>query len=494
MKTLFVCAFALLCTITLCAQEQKEVQALPELQEWYSIKGGFSNSIVSYLPGFDSSGGGLNAIVVGKGDTAPTWYNRFPYDTTNHFTWVERSGNYIVYGDFNGDGIRDYWGAYDRLYKGIKNGSFPNLKPDTNYYTEGLGYRFVADYNGDGYDDMLQQWSGAPCTNCPLFRIVWGGKDLKKLKQSTVGNFTDMKSGKMIGVYQNENKQWRVIAFQSNNGEEAFFLYELQIKKTGEIHTVELKELDVIRKFKTDVNERVFEPLSVRLLTNTEKEEITVHAIRAKKGYSEIWRIVNDTFSESRKSTRIGTTVSSSLLTMSITGEGAENYIQPFINQSERYHAVYSSSVWNDTVPKAKIPYSSSYKWLTCTGIGDVNGDGINDVAGGFDGGMVVYLGTNILNTLNAAVVNTFSIHQNEPNPITKDRKTRLPLSLNKAGNYTLQLYNIRGTKVKTLFDGFLNDGEIKLPLDLTGLPSGMYIVKMSNGTQTRERAIMIGE
>jgi len=67
-------------------------------------------------------------------------------------------------------------------------------------------------------------------------------------------------------------------------------------------------------------------------------------------------------------------------------------------------------------------------------------------------------------------------------------------VSLKQGGNYAITLYSLQGSKIKDLFSGELSEGEHKIPLDLMGLSAGMYIVKMSTGSISRERAIMIGE
>jgi hypothetical protein len=67
-------------------------------------------------------------------------------------------------------------------------------------------------------------------------------------------------------------------------------------------------------------------------------------------------------------------------------------------------------------------------------------------------------------------------------------------VSLKKQGNYSIVLYSLQGSKIKELFNGELSEGEHNIPLDLMDLSAGMYIVKMNNGSVSRERAIMIGE
>ena len=103
MKTL-LSLFSLILILAVPVFAQEPIQNLPILQEWYSWPGAYGK-VISYLPNFKKNGG-ENAIVQGRKNN-PTWFNRFAYDTVNQFSWKDDGANYIVRGDFNGDGFAD---------------------------------------------------------------------------------------------------------------------------------------------------------------------------------------------------------------------------------------------------------------------------------------------------------------------------------------------------------------------------------------------------
>jgi hypothetical protein len=166
------------------------------------------------------------------------------------------------------------------------------------------------------------------------------------------------------------------------------------------------------------------------------------------------------------------------------------------IHINETRFVIYSGDETKRLLPRTVFPKNVCDIDAGIYYIGDVNKDGIGDIALGADGCFSVYLGLDwrTVNINSVAEYNSFKIHQNIPNPIQKDRKTLLPVSLKKQGNYSIVLYSLQGSKIKDLFNGELSEGEHKIPLDLMGLSAGMYIVKMSTGSVSRERAIMIGE
>ena len=108
MKSFFRSLAVLLCAATLIAQDYSK---LPELPVWYQLDNANVNPI-AYLPDFDSLRGGLNALAIqsDKGITNQTWYNRFQVDTMNMFSW-STTFYALLAGDFDGDGVDDYYGG-----------------------------------------------------------------------------------------------------------------------------------------------------------------------------------------------------------------------------------------------------------------------------------------------------------------------------------------------------------------------------------------------
>ncbi|MFN5308297.1 MAG: FG-GAP repeat domain-containing protein, partial [Candidatus Kapaibacterium sp.] len=139
------------------AMTQENAASLPELQEWYSWKGSIFNTggRVSYLPGFDSVGGGMNAITQHRNGKDIVWYNRFPFDTANQFQWKSK-GAYGVYQiDFNNDGLPEYVDDNGFVYTTTKKGNKPNPEPVDTLFNKGLYSPLIGDMNNDGFTDVI---------------------------------------------------------------------------------------------------------------------------------------------------------------------------------------------------------------------------------------------------------------------------------------------------------------------------------------------------
>ncbi len=76
-------------------------------------------------------------------------------------------GNGIIIGDFNGDGRDDFMMQDISNYSwllGISDGSAFNVSPMKNGggpFTAGWGYEYVADFDGDGDEELLAQLGGS---------------------------------------------------------------------------------------------------------------------------------------------------------------------------------------------------------------------------------------------------------------------------------------------------------------------------------------------
>jgi len=81
------------------------------------------------------------------------------------------------------------------------------------------------------------------------------------------------------------------------------------------------------------------------------------------------------------------------------------------------------------------------------------------------------------------------------PNPFNPN--TSIKLGLQQAGNVKVAVYNTRGQMVRTLYEGFRDKGTHTLEWDGTdalnqALPSGMYVIRMTAGTQIYQRKAML--
>src|SRR5690606_1200453 len=85
----------------------------------------------------------------------------------------------------------------------------------------------------------------------------------------------------------------------------------------------------------------------------------------------------------------------------------------------------------------------------------------------------------------------TYSLEQNFPNPFNPE--TEITFSLAKSDNVTLKIYNILGSEVATLVNGFMEAGKHSVRLKASNLTSGVYLytIKSANFTATRKMILM---
>ncbi|MBS1514098.1 MAG: T9SS type A sorting domain-containing protein [Bacteroidetes bacterium] len=72
-----------------------------------------------------------------------------------------------------------------------------------------------------------------------------------------------------------------------------------------------------------------------------------------------------------------------------------------------------------------------------------------------------------------------FELSQNYPNPFNNE--TVIQFSLKEKGNYKLEVFNILGKKVETLFNKQMEGGNYKVNFTADKLPSGTYIYRLSS-------------
>lgn len=84
----------------------------------------------------------------------------------------------------------------------------------------------------------------------------------------------------------------------------------------------------------------------------------------------------------------------------------------------------------------------------------------------------------------------TYKLSQNYPNPFNPT--TTIDFSLPKTQNVTLKVYNILGQQVASLINGNMTAGYHSIRFDASNLSSGMYIYKISAGSFTSAKKMML--
>ncbi len=79
---------------------------------------------------------------------------------------------------------------------------------------------------------------------------------------------------------------------------------------------------------------------------------------------------------------------------------------------------------------------------------------------------------------------------QNVPNPF--NHVTAIPFYLEEAGEVSLELFDVRGRRVQVLVDGFREAGNHYAGFRAEGLPSGVYIYRLTAGGRTHMKRMLL--
>ena len=83
-------------------------------------------------------------------------------------------------------------------------------------------------------------------------------------------------------------------------------------------------------------------------------------------------------------------------------------------------------------------------------------------------------------------------LYQNYPNPFNPE--TTISFSIQESGNVEIEIYNVKGQKIKTLINGYFPAGNHTIIWNATDNATGIYFYKMKNGgryTSTRKMILM---
>ena len=78
---------------------------------------------------------------------------------------------------------------------------------------------------------------------------------------------------------------------------------------------------------------------------------------------------------------------------------------------------------------------------------------------------------------LATGIPKTYSLEQNYPNPFNPT--TRIKFGLPKAGDVLVEVYNLLGQKIVTLFDGYRAAGYHVIEFEADNLPTGLYFYRI---------------
>lgn len=85
--------------------------------------------------------------------------------------------------------------------------------------------------------------------------------------------------------------------------------------------------------------------------------------------------------------------------------------------------------------------------------------------------------------------IETISVY---PNPASNF--CSLKFNLNQSKTLSVQIYNMLGEKVQTVHKDVYEEGEHEIKLNTVGLPNGMYIVQLNDGTRALNKSLVISK
>ncbi|MDZ7720271.1 MAG: glycoside hydrolase family 88 protein [Balneolaceae bacterium] len=83
-----------------------------------------------------------------------------------------------------------------------------------------------------------------------------------------------------------------------------------------------------------------------------------------------------------------------------------------------------------------------------------------------------------------------FQLGQNYPNPF--NNQTQFYYSVENAGNVNIDLYNLAGRKIKTLFSGFREPGSYLIQVNASNLASGFYIYAIQSHDMRKSKKMLL--
>jgi FlgD Ig-like domain len=193
-----------------------------------------------------------------------------------------------------------------------------------------------------------------------------------------------------------------------------------------------------------------------------------------------------------------------------LNNDGYMDLITSFAFQANSFSWVniYYGGPNMDSLPDIRIDVADvpgfRILWgMNVAGLGDVNGDGIDDFAVASvrnERGVVhVFAGVGLVTDVEIIeepnLPTTFELYQNYPNPFNPE--TTIEFSLLKREHVSLEVYNILGQKVRELVNKQLSSGHYRVSWDGTDnsqklVASGMYYYKLQVGESFAQTKKMI--
>ncbi|MBX7156709.1 MAG: T9SS type A sorting domain-containing protein [Bacteriodetes bacterium] len=543
MKTVCVLLALLGITTTFCFS-----QTPVPLEEWLVSKGYPDSSfvppkLVGVTSGFSTVESFMKSktppVVIGyrykDGGyiSANTWLNRFQGDTVSQFNWGSGySASGIISFDYNGDGNVDYMNGNGRLYLGDNNGLIDTNKrfvyPDHPHIRAGSRKNTYGDINGDSKDDIFY-YHHASSVYPYLVTLIFGSEDMSTIQTTKVSSplLADSSMHEVsVVLYKNKQNKWRLITYTYGiefipipppgrlRGIPEFAsirMYDVTIQPKQDSNIVTLTLLDNYKdpdwldsQFYLNATSPVNTDGGGALYNNKQYSDVFFYAITAKyennntyTRYYPVFSIGKDKF-ELKNMSRVGSLLTEGIvLDHSIDGDSLEDVCYNQIPGSLTFYRINENGIpvetysWKDTNNRHQSGMSDVYS------IGDVNGDGISEIAvllrdSKKGNTFVIILGKDLKTVSVKDVTNsTLTIGLPYPVPTQKD-VVEIPISLPDYDRYSISIYSLQGELIQQLWQSDQSIGNLTVPLNISKLPTGVYVLRLHSTTRSTDRLITI--